>query len=65
MQKYVELLRRYSDLKQYSITFPGDYSEQIALDAGKVMNMHEAKKEHLTLTRTQSSTRRSRPKIPG
>jgi hypothetical protein len=29
MQKYSELLKKYDDLKQYSITFPGDYSEKI------------------------------------
>jgi hypothetical protein len=39
MQKYSELLKRYDDLKQYSITFPGDYSEQIVVDVGKVMNI--------------------------
>jgi hypothetical protein len=39
MQKYSELLKKYDDLKQYSITFPGDYSEQIAVDVGKAMNI--------------------------
>lgn len=39
MKKYGELLKKYDDLKQYSITFPGDYSEQIAVDIGKVMNI--------------------------
>ena len=39
MQKYSELLKRYDDLRQYSITFPGDYSEQITVDVGKIMSI--------------------------
>jgi hypothetical protein len=39
MQKYSELFKRYDDLKQYSIYFIGSYSEQIAADIGKVMDI--------------------------
>ena len=39
MKKYSQLLEKYNDLRQYSITFPGDYSEEIAADVGKVMNI--------------------------
>lgn len=39
MSKYFELLKKYDDLRQYAIHFPGDYSEQIALDVGKVMGI--------------------------
>jgi len=39
MKKYSELLKRYNDLRQYSITFPCDYSEKIAVDVDKVMNI--------------------------
>ncbi len=39
MKKYSQLLERYDDLRQYSITFPSDYSEKIAADVGKIMNI--------------------------
>lgn len=40
MSKFDELVNKYSDLRQYAIHFPGDYSEQIALDVGKMMEIN-------------------------
>lgn len=34
-----DLTKRFDDLGQYSIHFPGDYSEQIALEMGRILDI--------------------------
>jgi len=40
MNKFNELVKKYNDLRQYEIYFPGEYSEQIAIDVGKIVDIN-------------------------
>ncbi|WP_157834830.1 hypothetical protein [Acetivibrio clariflavus] len=39
MEKFDDLNSKFDDLRQCSINFPGDYSEQIALELGEILNI--------------------------
>ena len=39
MEKFDDLNSKLDDLRQCSINFPGDYSEQIALELGEILNI--------------------------